>query len=77
MVSGTMGSENPKLELNQGALYSFEPYAQFKPEKHVAQVSVSNGLAWNHNDTVMYYIDSPTRNIDIFDFDIVEGKISK
>lgn len=32
-------------------------------------VSVSNGLAWNKDGTRMYYIDSPTKQISLFDYD--------
>jgi len=39
-------------------------------------VTVSNGICWTADSKTMYYIDSPTRKIDAFDFDIPTGAIS-
>ena len=39
-------------------------------------VSISNGLAWSPDGRTMYYIDSPTRVIQAFAFDLENGAIS-
>ena len=72
-----MGPENPDLKPYQGSLYSFDWPDNFTPRKHLSPVSVSNGIAWNNDNDLMYYIDSPTRVVKVFDFDIISGKISK
>ncbi|HEY2495221.1 MAG TPA: SMP-30/gluconolactonase/LRE family protein [Paenibacillus sp.] len=39
-------------------------------------VSTSNGLAWSVDGTCMYYIDTPTRQVDILDYNQNTGSVS-
>ncbi len=60
--AGTMAmTEVPK----QGALYRVDARGA---SKMLGDVSISNGLAWSPDGATMYYIDSPTRRVDAFDF---------
>lgn len=56
-----------------GSLYSFSK--DWKPTKHISNVTVSNGLAWSEDLKTMYYIDSVTKKVEAFDFDAENVKI--
>jgi len=44
--------------------------------KKIDHVSCSNGLAWSSDDCTFYYIDTPTRQIVAYDFDVATAEIS-
>jgi sugar lactone lactonase YvrE len=39
-------------------------------------VKVSNGLAWSADGKTMFFIDTPQKGVDTFDYDIKDGSIS-
>ncbi len=69
--AGTMGLN---LERGLGALYCFPSATEYRCV--LPSVSISNGLAWSLDGATLYYIDSPTRRVDAFDFDAATGGIS-
>jgi sugar lactone lactonase YvrE len=42
----------------------------------LSNVTLSNGLAWSASGDTMYYIDSGTRRVDAFDYDVERGEPS-
>jgi len=71
LLAGTMSiAEAPGC----GSLYRMDTSCQI--ERLIEGVSISNGLAWASDDRTMYYIDSPTRRVDAFDFDPLHGTLT-
>jgi sugar lactone lactonase YvrE len=57
-----------------GALYRLDPDGRVHTMVH--RVSISNGLDWTDDGRLMYFVDSPTQSIDVFDFDLAGGTIA-
>jgi sugar lactone lactonase YvrE len=57
-----------------GALYRLDPDGRV--HTMVRDVTISNGLDWTDDGRRMYYIDTPTKSIDVFDFDLASGAIA-
>jgi sugar lactone lactonase YvrE len=66
--AGTMSTDGQR---GLASLFRLDP--DFTLTEVVNGVSISNGLGWSPDDTVMYYVDSPTGTVDAFDFDVAEG----
>jgi sugar lactone lactonase YvrE len=61
-------------ELACGALYSFARDGELTVAAR--QIAVSNGIGWSPDSTLMYYADSMTRRVDVFDFDLESASLS-
>ena len=58
-----------------GALYRYSPDGTL--QLVLAEVTLSNGLGWTPDGEGMYFIDSLTYRVDVFDFDVSSGEISE
>jgi sugar lactone lactonase YvrE len=56
------------------ALYRLVPGGEIEPV--IPATTLSNGLAWSPAGDRMYFIDSTTQRIDVFDFDAPTGTIA-
>ena len=58
----------------RAALYRLDP--DLGLTRVLSGVSVSNGIAWSPDDKSMYYVDTGTRSVDVFDFDGETGGLA-
>ncbi|RZF47696.1 hypothetical protein LSTR_LSTR005713 [Laodelphax striatellus] len=67
--AGTMGEESAAgiVKPNQGSLHSWSNQ-ECSLSRKVQQVTVSNGLAWSADRKHLYYTDTATRKVDVFDY---------
>ena len=56
---------------HSAALYRVEPDWSF--EQIVRDLTQSNGIAWSPSGSRMYFIDSATQGVDVFDYDVGTG----
>jgi sugar lactone lactonase YvrE len=72
-MSMTANQENCKFEVT-GSLYSLTPGGELK--KHFDGVGISNGIAWNADETIMYYVDSTTQCVFSYEFNAEDRELS-
>ncbi len=68
------GTMDDSERSSSGALYVLDKNREVR--KMVSGVSISNGLGWSPDSKKMYYIDSPTKKVSSFDYDLATGGIS-
>ena len=68
------GSMNMDEETPSGALYSFDGRTV---TRLLTDIRISNGLAWSPDHKTLYYIDTPTREVKAFDYDLSTGQIAE
>lgn len=69
--AGTMNKEGQQ---GSGALYRLDPDTAV--HKMIDKVSISNGIVWSLDHRKMYYIDTPTRKVTVWDYKNETGDIS-
>jgi sugar lactone lactonase YvrE len=69
-LAGTMDGNEKE---DSGTLYSLSPEGQAR--KLLTHVRISNGLAWSPNGKILYFIDTPSRQVMAFDYDLDTGKL--
>ena len=71
-LAGTM--DNAEKEAS-GSLYSLSLDGTLKTL--LTGVRISNGLAWSPDYATLYYIDTPTRTVMAFTYDLATGELSQ
>jgi sugar lactone lactonase YvrE len=68
MFAGTKAEDDAP---GAGSLYRLDP--DHRLTTVLTGVTISNGIGWSPDESLMYYIDSPTRRVDVLDFDPATG----
>lgn len=63
-----MGEKDPT-----GSLYSFDGKSI---TRLLSGITISNGMTWSPDSKIFYYIDTPTREVKAFDYDLETGAIA-
>lgn len=71
LLAGTMHKQGIG---KSGALYCLDK--DLSVRKVLDPVSISNGLAWSHDQKTMYYINTPEKKVWGFDYDILTGTLA-
>jgi sugar lactone lactonase YvrE len=58
-----------------GRLYRVDPGGEVVTV--LPEVSISNGIGWSPDGRLMYYVDTPSRRVDVFDVDRDSGLVAR
>jgi len=70
-IVGTMGY--PKIQDQIGKVFS---YYNGNYKVLIENTTISNGLAFSKNGTILYFIDTPTKKVAKYNYDMASGSVS-
>lgn len=70
-IAGTMDDTEKSAS---GSLYSLDP--DFTLRTLITGLHISNGLTWSPDNRTFYFIDTPTRFVMAYDYDLAIGRIA-
>jgi sugar lactone lactonase YvrE len=71
LLVGTIAADERPI----GGLFSVERDGGVR--QLLDRLAIANGLAWSRDGRTLYYIDSPTRQVDAWDYDLETGAIAR
>jgi sugar lactone lactonase YvrE len=71
---GTMNDPKEAEITNEAVLFRMDTDGSL--HRILEEVTIANGISWNHSDDTMFFTDTPTKNVLAFDFNAKTGDIS-
>ncbi|KAI4276377.1 MAG: hypothetical protein LQ337_002548 [Flavoplaca oasis] len=71
---GTMNDPKVQAPTDEGVLFRLDP--DLTLHRMIERVSIPNGMGWSADDKKMFFTDSPTGNIFVYDFNLESGSLS-
>lgn len=68
------GTMSDKAQPGVGSLYRFD--TDRGVTRMLTDLTISNGIGWSLDNSRMYYIDSATQKVDVFNFELESGTLS-
>jgi sugar lactone lactonase YvrE len=68
--AGTMSLQG---DTRSAGLYRLDP--DLRVTRVLPGISVSNGIGWSPDGTLLYHVDSPRRRVDVYDFEAGAGRV--
>jgi sugar lactone lactonase YvrE len=68
-----IGSMAYEMTPGAAAVYRLDPDGSTRTV--LTGITISNGLQWSLDGSLAYYIDTPTRRVDVFDVDQADGSL--
>ena len=67
------GTISTVKKTGDASLYQLDESGSLK--RMIGGVTNSNGICWDREKKLMYYIDTPTQKVTVYDYDLTSGKI--
>ena len=67
------GTISTVKKTGDASLYQLDESGSLK--RMIPGVTNSNGICWDQEKKLMYYIDTPTQKVTVYDYDLANGKI--
>ncbi len=71
LFAGSMADDEAP---ERGTLYRLDPDHSVRTV--IPRVTISNGIGWSPDGGLMYYVDSPTRRVDVLDYSPATGTVA-
>lgn len=69
-----VGGMSDKETVGDGCLYCINKNWKF--DEKIRNLTIPNGMAWSRNDDIFYFIDTPSRKVLSYSFDLKSGVIT-